>query len=367
MKTRVFQRYAASGFFGPFFGSLAVFTAMLLLGHLLGHLYVFTKGEVSAVVFFKYIIYQMPYFMVKIMPVATLIGVLLALGKMVASGEWKAGMAGGWRPFDMVRPLLLCSIFAGLFQFSVQETLAPSLYLESVHIFRRDIRNRSDWARLLVKNVSFTAGEGKFVSCQYFDGSAKIMSRVILSEYSDGKLISTLQADHASWDDAIGAWVFWDATETVFPSGNGAYFSFPRVKRHISKNAVSTVRPDDLILENLEPDGVNIKGIMERIRKLRLVGAPSVAEHTLLWCKAAAPFANIVMALIGAAMALIFTGNRRFYSYGAAIAIGFLFWAALVFSQEIGTAEMLPPALAGISPLVIFGFFSLWIMRRARI
>jgi len=40
------------------------------------------------------VLYQTPYFMVKIAPIATLLAVLFSLGGMMARGEWKAGLAG---------------------------------------------------------------------------------------------------------------------------------------------------------------------------------------------------------------------------------------------------------------------------------
>ena len=369
---KIFQRYIARGFWGPFFGSLAVFTAMLLLGHVFGHLYVFTKGEVKVLTFAKYILCQMPYFMVKIMPIATLLAVLMSLSRMVSAGEWKAGMAGGWRPFDMLKPLIICSVLAGILQFSLQETIAPSLYLESEHIFRRDIRNREDWARLVLNDVSFSAGDGKFITCRLFDGRINKMVLPTLVEYSDfsdkdgkkpgGSIRYVLQSPEAEWDADNRQWIFKNAVETVY--GNSR---FPKMQKYGEKTAKVSVGPENLILENLVPDGINISGIKGRIKSLSLIGAPSVAERTLLWCKISAPFANIIMALIGAAMALLFIGSKRFQSYGWAIGTGFLFWASLVFSQEIGHAEILSPFLSGISPIIVFGIISAWLLKKANV
>ena len=360
---KIFQSYIARHFLVPFVAALSVFTGLLLLGNVFGHLYVFTKGEVSVLVFIKYILCQAPYFMVKIMPIATLLAVLAALGEIIKSGEWKAGMAGGWRPLDMLMPLVLCAAAAGLLQFAVQETAAPSLYLESEHIFRRDIRGRDDWARLVVNNVSFSAGEGRFVTCRVFDGRVNTMQQVVLSAYSGMKLGYTLQAEKAVWNAEKRSWDFNNAVETIY--GETA---IPSVKKYKKRETEVSVGPENLILENLVPDGINLAGLLDRIKKLRLVGAPSVTERTLFWCKVSAPFANIIMALIGASIALLFTrGRKNSLSYGIAIGIGFVFWAALVFSQEIGNAELMSPFMSGISPLVVFGIFSVWTMRRARV
>ena len=121
---KIFYRYIARSFWGPFGFGLAVFCLMLLFGSLFDNLSPFLKSGAGAGVFFRYVIYQAPYFMVKMTPIATMMAVLFALGGMLSNGEWKAGLAGGWRPFDMIKPLLVCAVAAGAVQFVLQETVA---------------------------------------------------------------------------------------------------------------------------------------------------------------------------------------------------------------------------------------------------
>jgi len=110
---KIFFRYIAGTFWAPFGFGLAVFCLLLLFGSLFDSLNFFIRSGAGAGVFLRYVFFQTPYFMVKIAPIATLLAVLFSISGMMTRGEWKAGLAGGWRPFDMIKPLLACSLLAG--------------------------------------------------------------------------------------------------------------------------------------------------------------------------------------------------------------------------------------------------------------
>jgi lipopolysaccharide export system permease protein len=357
---RVFFRYIASTFWAPFGFGLGVFCLLLLAGSLFDSLNFFIRSGAGAGVFFRYVFYQTPYFVVKMTPIATLLAVLFSMGGLMSRGEWKAGLAGGWKPFDMVRPLLACSLLAAGGQFLLQETVAPDLYLRSTHLYFEKMRGKDDWQRLVKKNVSFSAGGDTFVSAGTFDGREKTMGEVALSSYDKGRLRLELSARSARWDPAAG-WIFGDGVETLHREGGA-----PRIRRFPERPSGVLVPPGNLVLERLVPDGVSIAEVRTRLRLLESVGAPASGERTLLWVKLFAPLANPVMALIGAALALLMRGGNRLFSVGLAIGAGFLFWSTMIMGQAAGTAELVSPLAAGLGPVLLFGCAALWGLRRVR-
>jgi lipopolysaccharide export system permease protein len=138
------------------------------------------------------------------------------------------------------------------------------------------------------------------------------------------------------------------------------------MKRFARYQSGISVRPENLVLEKLVPDGVSTLDVLRRLRRLEAVGAPAAAERTLLWVKLAAPLANLAMALIGAAMVLLARKNNLYFSFGQAVGLGFLFWALIIMGQEAGNAELVPPFIAGLAPSALFALASLWGLRRAR-
>ena len=77
---KVFFRYIAKSFWGPFVFGLGVFVALLLFGSLFDKMNFFMKSSSDIYTFLEYLLYQLPYFAVKMMPIATLLAVLFVLG-----------------------------------------------------------------------------------------------------------------------------------------------------------------------------------------------------------------------------------------------------------------------------------------------
>lgn len=358
---RIFFRYIARTFWAPFGFGLAVFCLLLLFGSLFDSLNFFIRSGAGAGVFFRYVFYQTPYFMVKMTPIATLLAVLFSVGGLMSRGEWKAGLAGGWRPFDMIKPLLACSLLAAAGQFLLQETVAPDLYLRSTHLYEEKMRGRDDWQRLVKKNVAFSAGDESFVTAGLFDGRRRTMSGVAAAGYRAGKLELEVSARSADWDPAEKRWMFSDGVVTAYEAGKP-----PRIKRFARYASAVTVPPENLVLERLVPDGVSLREVLRRLSLLEAVGAPHSEENTLLWIKLCAPLASPVMALIGAAMAMLMRGGSRLFSVGFAVGAGFLFWSMMIMAQEAGNAELVPAFAAGLGPALLFAAASLWGLRRAR-
>jgi lipopolysaccharide export LptBFGC system permease protein LptF len=186
------------------------------------------------------------------------------------------------------------------------------------------------------------------------------MERVIMSIYNKGELSLEINAVSASWQPSVKRWVFNDGVIITYgPAG-------PSTKRFAAYQSAISVKPENLVLEKLVPDGLSTADLLRRLRRLRAVGAPATEESTLLWVKLAAPLANPAMALIGAAMVLLVRRNNKFFSFGLALGFGFFFWAMIIMAQAAGNAELLHPALAGFAPPALFALVSLWGLRRAR-
>jgi lipopolysaccharide export LptBFGC system permease protein LptF len=358
---KIFHGYIARGFWAPFGFGLGVFCLMLLFGSLVDKLSFFMKGGSDAGTLARYIAFQAPYFAVKMAPIATLLAVLFALGGMMGSGEWKAGLAGGWRPFDMIKPLLLCSALAAGGQLLLQETAAPGFFMRAEYLLEGQVRAKRDWQHLVKRDVTFSAGDDVLVTAHVFDGHRRAMERVIVSVYREGLLSLEINAASAAWQPELRRWAFSDGVMIHYGGPAG-----PSMRRFKTYQSAISVEPENLVLEKLVPDGLSSGDVLRRLRRLRAVGAPASEERTLLWVKLAAPLANPAMALIGAAIVLLLPRGNRFFSFGLALAVGFLFWAAIIMAQAAGNAELVPPAAAGLAPSLLFALASLWGLRRAR-
>lgn len=358
---KIFLRYIALSFWGPFFFGLGIFTALIFFGTLFDKLNIFTRSDSGLNLFAWYLLYQLPYYMAQVVPMATLLAVLFSLGEFIKTGEWKAGQAGGYRPLTMVIPLLLCSAVVSVFHFTLGEFVSPRLYMESRRIYHYELKGRDDWKKMVRKDVSFFAGEGVFFSAGTFDGRNGRMNKVVLDVYKDGELSFEIAAQNAYWDKGSKKWFFADGALTKYGGARPLTKSFELYKSELS------APPKTLVFEELISDGTSIRKLLGRIDRLRLIGSKVITEKTLLYSKIAFPLSNFVMAMIG--IMVIFLSNKanKMFSMGIAILLGFLLWAFMTISSSAGTAEILSPAWAGFGPLLVFFAIALFGMRKGKI
>ncbi|MEW5905447.1 MAG: LptF/LptG family permease [Elusimicrobiota bacterium] len=357
---KVFFRYVASLFWGPFAFGLGVFLALIMFGTAFDKLAVFSRNDAGAGLFLSYIALHSPYFAARVIPMATLMAALFALGDLMSRGEWKAGLAGGYRPAQMLAPLLACSLGAAAIHFAVQELLVPPSYMKAQELYYEDLRGSSDWRRLVQQDVSFSVGGGVFLTARVFDGGAGRMEKVSADFYRDGELVGEISAESAVWDPGRLRWVFKGASVTEYlPSG-------PAVSSRAEHLSEISLPPGSMVIDKLVPEGVSMRGLLLRMNRLRFIGAPAAGEATVFWGKLAAPLANPVMALLGAAVVLLLGSHGKLFNLGIAIGSGFLLWAAMMFGQSAGQVEIVGPLTAAFGPLLVFLVLGIWGLRRAR-
>lgn len=357
---KVFFKYVASLFWGPFVFGLGVFLALIMFGTAFDKLAVFSRNDAGAGLFLSYISLHAPYFAVRVIPMATLMASLFALGGLIARGEWKAGLAGGYRPSQMLAPLLVCSLGVSALHFLVQELMVPPAFMKAQELYYEDLRGHTDWRRLVQRDVSFSAGGGVFLTARVFDGAAGRMEKVSADFYREGELTGEISAESALWDPGLLKWVFSGAMVTEYlPSG-------PAVSRRATHVSDISLPPGSMVMDRLVPEGISMRGLLLRIKRLRFIGAPVSEEMTVFWGKLAAPLANPVMALLGAAVVLLLGSHGKMFNFGIAIGSGFLLWAAMMFGQSAGQVEMVGPLTAAFGPLLFFLALGAWGLRRAR-
>ena len=358
--TKIFPRYIAVSFWGPFLFGLGIFTALIFFGTLFDKLNIFMRAGSNLNLFVKYLLCQLPYYIAQVIPMATLLAVLFSLGEFIKTGEWKAGQAGGYRPLTMVMPFLLCSLTVAIFHFALIEFVSPTLYLQSQKIYHSELKGKTDWENRLRRNVSFFAGGETFISANVFNGKNGIMKKVVADIYKDGELNMEISAQKAHWDRENKRWIFSNGALTRYKENKPLTKSFDVYKSELS------FHPEKLVLEELVADGISIRKLSDRIEKLRLIGFSVIAEKTLLYSKIAFALSNFVMAMLGIMVILSLKASKMF-SMGIAISLGFVLWAFMTISSSAGAAEVLSPFWAGFGPLVLFFLIALYGMRRARI
>ncbi|MFH1619163.1 MAG: LptF/LptG family permease [bacterium] len=346
---KIFPRYIASQFWGPFLFGLGIFAVLVFLADTFEHLNTFMKSQAEVGAVLKYLLLRIPYWTLKVVPVATLLAVLFSLSGLVHTGEWKAGLAGGYRPPDMLLPIAVCSLIITAGTFLFQEAVIPPLHFKAEKIYYRDIKKSEDWRHLEQENVTLSAGGNRFISAHGFNAREGTMNRVVMDVYKNGRLARQLDALSARWDTSIKSWFFLNGVERLFQENGGV-----EEKTFESRVSDLGVAPGNLVLDTSSLEELTARQTLRRLRRLRKLGASNIRERVMFHTKLSFPFSNLVMCLLGIPFALLVRKSSHALNFTAAVVAAFVFWWVTSIGQAAGESGLLSAPVAAWGPIAIF-------------
>lgn len=350
---KLFYRYIAKKFWGPFFFGLSIFAVLVFLADLFDHLKYFINTTAPLIETIKYFLFIIPFWVLITLPVAGLLASLFVLSDMVTHGEWTAALASGYSKRQVYIPIVLCICMVSGVNFILQETASPLLHKKAKYIFRIKIKGKSAKAAIIKENIVVKTSENSFLTAKVLDLKNKSMERIILYDYSEGKIVSQIDAQKALWDENLSKWIFYDLVVRKFKQK--ASVREKNIARQVSDLDIS---PENLLIEKVWPEDLTIRDILKRIKALKRVELPVGREITYLHTKLAFPFVSIIMCILAFPFATTVKKGGKMVHFGLAILVAFFFWWIISVFQSAGEAGMLNPILAGWVPVAVFSLIS---------
>jgi len=174
------------------------------------------------------------------------------------------------------------------------------------------------------------------------------MHELALQEFKDGVLVRRIDAAEANWQD--GRWILTSGFDRTFTGDKETARPFERM----ALEGVNE-RPEDFAKEARKPSEMNYFELREHVIKLRASGA-RVANYLVdLHLKLAFPLINIIVVMIGAALATRLRMQSAALGFGLSVAISFVYYAFMRTGQALGHNGALPPYLAAWFGDLVFG------------
>ena len=114
------------------------------------------------------------------------------------------------------------------------------------------------------------------------------------------------------------------------------------------------------------PSQLSASRLQEYIKTLKARGADTAVLAVGLQRKYAAPFAVIIMALIGMPLAVSLGRKSTVLALCSAVVVSLLFWLLSSGFQQLGEHALLPPAVAVWAPIAIFAGGAFYFISRVR-
>lgn len=352
----IFTRHMVGRFLKPFLFGLGLFAVLIFLGDTFDKMNYIVKSKAPLGIIFECLWLGVPYWAVRVIPMATLLATLVAISGFVQSGEWLATQSVGLETRRFWLPVLYSSAVIAVVAFAAQETVMPSAYALSRKLWHEQVHPEPEWA--MYDNVVFAFEDKLFVQASLFVPKKGRMERPILETLGPRGVLSQLDAKTADWDPMEGRWIFKSGVERTFGPLGAVEKPFKTFLSELN------APPLELIPRPLNPDEMTLREVRGYARRVGRFGGSPREYDVAAQSKLAYPFANIVICALGIPIALRLRRSSRIISFVAALGISFAYLWFMEIGRAMGVGGTLPPWAAGWAANVLFGATAVGLIHR---
>ncbi|MFQ5328783.1 MAG: LPS export ABC transporter permease LptG [Thermodesulfobacteriota bacterium] len=309
----------------------------------------------------QFFIYKIPSILNQISPIAALMSTLLAVGMLSRHQELTAVKAGGVSIIRCARPLLLCGLVISILNIFINEAIVPIANRENAAIHREwfEGEQKGDADR---ESGTIWFREGNAIysieRLNSEEGRAKGFDMYLMGEAFVP--VTQLHADEVTRID--NEWRVTTGTVRNFAGDGGI------TTEVISDRALSLIGgPAEIGRRAFNPEEMSYVSLRQFIKTLRAEGYEAHRYRVDLHSKAAFPFVNLVMVLIGIPFAV--SGERRggfALSITVTVLIGFSYWIVSATNISLGHSGVVPPFVAAWFTNLIFATVGLLMLSHVK-
>jgi len=342
---------------GPFLFGLSAFTLIIAAAQIveIGRIVSETHAPLWAAI--EAFLWQLPPTMVMAIPMALLLGTLLAIQRLSGESEINAMKAGGITFLRIVAPLLVAGFVMSFVTLLLQERVVPYAS-EQFRVIQNTIINRgAALASSLNISASLPGGGSQMTFARACEQNCRALLGVTLVQYDRaGNPMRIVFADRAMFN--ADQWTLDNARVYQFsPGGEGVTTtsSTPSLQVELGENPTEMVKR----AANDNPEDMNRAQIAQLIHTGQL-SASELQKYTMVYQeKLATPFACFVFTLLAVPYGIraMRGGGSASLGFGLAVLIVFIYYIVSTIFQYIGEAFLPLAFLAAWMPNIIFTLF----------
>ena len=307
-----------------------------------------------------YFICKLPEMIGRTATFSTLMATLLTLGVLSRDSEIIAMRSCGISLLRIAMPMLGLGMVTSLLLLANAELVLPRSYELTEQIDKRVIKKQAGRVVFKRNNIWFRS-DAQILQAQLFDPVTSTLKGVVI--WSLGAAMSPLSridAESASFTD--GHWILRNAVTSEFASSGG-----------YNSRAAASIRSDlklkveDLRVLDSDADNMSFITLKSYADNLKNGGYQAYRYLTLMHSKLAAPFAALVMVLLGIPFALRSSRSGGVaLGIGASVAIGFAYFVVNAVLLSYGRSGAFPPLVAAWGANLIFLVVGVWLARMVK-
>ncbi len=359
----ILDRYLVGELGGPSLFGLSAFTLIFVATQILaiGRLVSEQHAPLWAAV--EYFLWDMPAYLLLVIPMAMLLGTLLAMQRLSSESEVTAMKAGGISLSRIVAPLLVVGLIVSLFSLAVQELFVPFANDKAAYVRQQAIEHVSPASSNLQAVLALPGGGKQITIASGLDVATQTLLGVTVIRYdAQQKPREFIVADRARYDPPT--WTFENSTTYHFDADGGVATQFaPHATVDIGE------RPNQIAKQKIEisnPEDLSRAEIKERLDSGQLSPQQRNLFTATYASKLARPFAAFVFTLIAVPFGLRpVRGGGTGLGFGLAVAIVFVYYVISTIFLSIGSIATWLAGPAAWTPNLFFTIIGASLLRRA--
>jgi len=368
---KIFTRYSLSQIIEPFFLALVAFTSVLLVDKVFLLTKYFVEKGINPWYMVEMLFYYSPAALVLTVPMAVLVGIVTAFGRLSADNEIIAMKTAGVSMQKLISPVVITTLILSVFMVFFMDFSIPKGNQAYTRLYT-DIRRKHPALVLepdtIMEEMSSEGRKWYFKSMD--EKTGKLESIMIWERSGDSpKLVTAKEGELRFFNQ-------WTALDLY--SGN-IYQADPKNPLH--GYSTGNFTKDELILDiarsldkdervSAGPRNMSMKEVKDELKKLNEeLQSPLTRDYVKeyiqkyqlneylveLYKKVSIPFASLIFGLIGVPLGLIVRRGGRMVGLGVGVALIIVYYVLLTIGERLGKAGVYPPFLGAWTPNILIG------------
>jgi lipopolysaccharide export system permease protein len=298
---------------------------------------------------------SLPLILIRVTPIAILMAAFMTMGNLSKTGEITAMRAGGLSLIKISRPLVMVTIIITVGIVLIQELAVPVSTRTMREIWNVKIKGESA-PQIVRDKIWYRSGNQMIYIGQAQTASGLLRDITIFDLNERFNIEKRIDADRAKYQDED--WVFYDTVERIFSPESGELTG-----RIVSKKTNIPLNKTPANFKHVEatPGELTFIDLYHEIDRLQAEGYNTVRHRVDMQTHIAAPFACIVMVLLGIPFAL-HRGRSASLASGIVISIlvGVSYFIVNSVATVFGYSGILSPLIATWASNIIFVLIGTW-------
>jgi lipopolysaccharide export system permease protein len=351
---RIISRYVLKHFLPIFALALFAFVGLYLIIDFFEKIDDVLEEGASLFLAWLYFVYKIPLVATQGVPMASLLGTLLALGILNRNRELIALRASGVKPLTYMAPVILAAFLLSGLDFGVTEFFARPMSQKAQRIWQHKIMKKGKAVQWSKENVWYR-GENLIYQIHLYDGRRQVMEKVSLYYLNeDFQLSQRLDAERLRWMD--NQWIAEEGLLLKFEKSGTEQEIFKKLRLNLHET------PKDFADIETIPAELGWLDLYDYAEKIGQEGYDSATYWVELHMRIAFPLTTLILTLLGAAISLR-QGPAGGIPLGVGIAliVAFLYLTVLQVGSSLATAGILPPFVGVWAGNIIFTIGSIYL------